>query len=760
MGELRMGEDKQVVFKNNIDVLIYTLGLEEVTDKKSITASDAWAMLGNTLNKSISTSKKVFYQAVKKELLAKVSDNPASYCFTKQGMKHLDMIWNLNKTLKGGKGFEEWISNYAREEFSRCVYDRDERFEIKYRDLYTGMGVDYAHALLEHPSETLEEMNKTIKEMDLPIYENSFPIVSIVDIGVADSIPVEEARDKKYIRRLIEVEGRVMQQSAVKPHHTTAAFECQHCEHVTLVQQKREGAFIEPYECDNDICGRKGRFELKTDQCDTINSQIIYVESIKGQEQVAVKLTGTMCAPRWERDAKFVKVVGVLDIRRVTKNQAVSFDYILYANSIKPTDDYSVEPPTDEEKKVFDEWALNPIDLRRKLRDGVAPHIFGYEDIKDVLSAAMYADWTWDLDPLKSDTRSSLHVFLVGDPGVAKSQLIRGAIRLVPGAVEAQGESSSGVGLSSAAVKDENGGWSIRSGAFAKADGNMIGFDELDKLDEEELKKLYTILERQIQIVDKAGVHAELNTRVGCLAAANPKSGHVNRYAPAIDQLGVPIAFYQRFDVTFFLVDTPEIERDGKVFDCIAETEQNAGVEVSDTGREIPVEQYKKYILYARSKPKPVLTDEVIKHIKDFYINARNGSRESCDSDVPALSGRMAQGLIKLTTALARRELATETTLEHAEMAVALYTASVVSLGLGSELDFSVVTDGSTHDQRTRIGMIKNCLYENRNNKGGVGVDAIGKSTGYTPEEIRNTLKGMKVQGDVYELKIGEYRLV
>ena len=559
---------------------------------------------------------------------------------------------------------------------------------------------------------------------------------------------------------MIEVEGRVMQQSAVKPHHTTAAFECQRCGHVTLTPQKREGYFQEPYECENDICGKKGPFELKTDECDTINSQIIYVESVKGQEQVAVKLTGTMCAPRWERDAKFVKVVGILDIRRVVKNQVVSFDYILYANSIKPTDDYTVEPPTEEEIKIFDEWAKDPVELRRKLRDGIAPHIFGYEDIKDVLSASMYADWTWDIDPLKSDTRSSLHVFLVGDPGVAKSQLIRGTIRLVPGGVEAQGESSSGVGLSSAAVKDENGGWSIRSGAFAKADGNMIGFDELDKLDEDELKKLYTILERQIQIVDKAGVHAELNTRVGCLAAANPKSGSINKYLPPIDQLGVPPAFYQRFDVVFILIDTAERKRDGKIFDCIAETERNAGIEVNDNGREIPVELYKKYILYARSKPKPILTDEAIKHIKDFYLNARNGSRASCDSDFPALSGRMGQALLKLTTALARRELAAETTLEHAKIAVALYTASAVSLGLGSELDFSVVMDGSTHDQRTRIAMIKNVLYEKRNDKGGVVVDTIKKVTGYATDEIKNTLTGLRKAGEVMEIKVGEFRLV
>jgi len=56
-----------------------------------------------------------------------------------------------------------------------------------------------------------------------------------------------------------------------------------------------------------------------------------------------------------------------------------------------------------------------------------------------------------------------VHILLVGDPGVAKSQLLRYAVKLAPRGIYTSGKSSTSAGLTATAVKDEfgDGRWTL-----------------------------------------------------------------------------------------------------------------------------------------------------------------------------------------------------------------------------------------------------------------------------------------------------------
>ncbi|VVB96423.1 Minichromosome maintenance protein MCM [uncultured archaeon] len=758
-------KEKSMKSFSSEDSVVLILGANGITEKTGIASSKAWELISEGINKSINNAKIMFFRARDKEFLVKVGE-PASYVFTKQGFERYKQMKALEARLDGAENtLESLIKRYYWNAFVECVQEHKKMIEIKFQDIERCFGFDFAESLREDPK-VLDKMNAILKEIDLPIEDEHRPKISIVDLRKPCLLKVEEVNRIEYVKKLIEVEGRVVSQSEVRPAYRVAAFKCRRCEARTFIKQIPGYGLTEPFECDNDVCGRKGPFDLLPEESDGVSIQDIILESAQGEVQLMVCLEDPLCnSAVWERDAKFVRVVGVLDVLRIGKQNRVDFKYVLVANSIHITDDCLVEPPTEEEVKMFDEWAKRPDELRERLIKSVAPHIHGWEDEKDALCLSLFSDWAWGLKPEKTLDRSSLHVLLIGDPGVAKSQLIRDAIKLAPNGIMGQGENATGAGLSNAAIKDAAGVFHIKAGLFAKSDKGNIGLDELDKLDDRALNTLVSILEFQKQIVDKAGQHVSFDTRCAVLCGANPKTGHLNVYDPVIDQIGknLPSYIFQRFDISFAMRDRADEKKDGYIFDKIAQTQDNTALGDVVLERPVAVDLFRKYVLYARSKPKPQLSKDAIKKIREFYLGVRkmdndqNGGKEE---KYPAISARSAAALLKITIAVARRELSPVATDKHASYAIKLYSSSIISLGLGSELDFSVIENGGTRAQLERIALIRSYLINKAKEQEATIFDEIKAYTKYSDTEVRHTLDKLIEQGEVIILQGGGYRYI
>ncbi|KAL5205170.1 hypothetical protein ABZP36_033379 [Zizania latifolia] len=92
-------------------------------------------------------------------------------------------------------------------------------------------------------------------------------------------------------------------------------------------------------------------------------------------------------------------------------------------------------------------------DIYNKLSRSLAPEIFGHEDVKKALLLLLVGAPHRKLtDGMK--IRGDLHVCLMGDPGVAKSQFLKHIINVAPRGVYTTGRGSSGVGLTAAVQKD------------------------------------------------------------------------------------------------------------------------------------------------------------------------------------------------------------------------------------------------------------------------------------------------------------------
>jgi DNA replication licensing factor MCM7 len=129
------------------------------------------------------------------------------------------------------------------------------------------------------------------------------------------------------------------------------------------------------------------------------------------------------------------------------------------------TDTYLEAHHIHQLKKQYSEMVLTPeIDravarlksdpaLYTMLAQSIAPEIYGHDDVKKALLLLLVGGVTKTMgDGMK--IRGDLNMCLMGDPGVAKSQLLKYISKIAPRGVYTTGKGSSGVGLTAAVMRD------------------------------------------------------------------------------------------------------------------------------------------------------------------------------------------------------------------------------------------------------------------------------------------------------------------
>jgi len=568
----------------------------------------------------------------------------------------------------------------------------------------------------------------------------------------------------KHLDQLIWIEGIVRQASEVRPQVVNAKFECPNCGAVLSVLQI-ERKFREPNRCS---CSWKGTFKLLSKEM--VDTQRLVIEespdTLEGGEQprrINVFLKEDLVDPRMEErttPGSKVRIYGVLkEVPVPLPTGAIStrYDIALEANNIIPLeetfDDLSISE--DETKEIL-EIAADP-NVFRRLWESISPSIYGFESVKQAVLLQLFGG----IKKIKSDggsTRGDMHVLLVGDPGVAKSVLLKFISTIAPKGRYVSGKSASAAGLTAAVVKDEFlRGWSLEAGALVLSNKGLVCVDEIEKMTEQDRSAMHEALEQQSVTVSKANIHATLRSETTVLAAGNPKMGRFDPYTPIPQQIDISPALLSRFDIIFILRDLPNKSQDEAIASHVL-SEHKQGV-IRDV---IEPRLLRKYISYARKHYKPKLSEEAVEEIKEFYVRLRNQSTRG-DSEIKPIpmTARQLEGIIRLSEAYAKMRLSKEVTREDARHGIELMRASLTQVGYDEEnqsFDIDKITTGITSSKRSKVLAVREAMSQLESRIGKlIPLEELQKTLNgkITDIELEEAITQLSKMGDIFKPKKG-----
>ncbi|XP_058823410.1 DNA replication licensing factor Mcm3 [Topomyia yanbarensis] len=392
-----------------------------------------------------------------------------------------------------------------------------------------------------------------------------------------------------------------------------------------------------------------------------------------------------------------------------------TFRTIVIANNVSQLNKESTLSVTREEINLCKKLAKNN-DIFELLSKSLAPSIHGHEYVKKAILCLLLGGIEKNLAN-GTRLRGDVNVLLIGDPSVAKSQLLRYVLNTAPRAITTTGRGSSGVGLTAAVTTDqETGERRLEAGAMVLADRGVVCIDEFDKMSDIDRTAIHEVMEQGRVTISKAGIHAALNARCSVLAAANPVYGRYDQYKTPMENIGLQDSLLSRFDLLFVMLDVIDSDHDRMISDHVVRMhryrnpkEQDGdvlpmGISAVDmlstinpesrddketpmyekydpllhgstrkrTDQILSMEFMRKYVHIAKCL-KPKLTEAACELISNEYSRLR--SQDLMDSDVARtqpVTARTLETLIRLSTAHAKARMARTVTEKDAQAAIEL----------------------------------------------------------------------------------------
>ena len=574
---------------------------------------------------------------------------------------------------------EEYINTYHSDELEELIeLNQQSKINIDYET--------FNEYLLNETGKDFWE-NKIYKFV--PSFEEYYNLdntpknhISFKFINVPENVELHQL-DATYNHEFISCKAMIKNITDIRVDLKEAVYECQGCMKQVVVNVTDSKNIKIPTECPD--CNHK-QMNLLKDSSHYRNYRLVKLEEPlelrKGGSTREFKgyMQDYLASPYHNLKAgDVVDITGEFKVEpRQQYGKKDGFEFMINLHNISPVDDaFEDYRLTEEDKEQILELSKRD-DIYELLVNTLAPEIHGHETVKQGLLLQLLEGNRPSDDCMKSESmdRWTSHILLIGDPGIGKSQLVSAVNKRAPKCINISGTNTSQAGLTTSAVKDElTGTWTMEAGGVVLADTGLLCIDEFDKLSTSAQKSLNEPMEQLSVSSAKAGLVQTMTARTSILAVANPKYSRFKDDKSFKEQLDIAESTLSRFDLIFALTDSINEVKDKELATALLSNSSK-----DDELEVLSDDCFKKYITYMKANCFPVLTDDVIDMLSEFYVTVRQEASKSYDGK--PITARDLKSLERLTIARAKCEGREYTELSDAEEAIRIYTESLESLGL------------------------------------------------------------------------------
>jgi len=576
----------------------------------------------------------------------------------------------------------------------------------------------------------------------------------------------------EVIGKVISVSGMVVRSSEIKPLAKELVYFCPD-NHKTVRVQEKGLEFKEPLKCDNGKCTHRD-LEISPEQSKFIDFQMVRLQELPedlppGQLPHYLDVTVLQDLVDNARPGDRIILTGIVRIEQEhipsMRGKSGIYRLRIQGNNIefhrgrgnKSSRSTEREEISPDEERIIKSLVKNN-DIYDRLVASFAPHVSGHDIIKEAILLLIVGS-TQKILADGAKIRGDINVFLVGDPGTAKSEMLKFCARIAPRGLYTSGRGSTAAGLTAAVVRDKIGIMMLEAGAVVLGDQGLVCIDEFDKMKPEDRSALHETMEQQSVSIAKGGIVATLNARTSILAAANPMFGKYDPFKNITENVNLPVPLLTRFDLIFVVRDIPSKERDTRIARHILNLHRTSG---TDTKSLIDVDILTKYLSYAK-RFDPNLTPEAEDLILNYYMTMRNVESEGMITVTP----RQLEGLVRLATARARLLMKTQVDAEDAERAIFLMQSMLQDAGVDvntGKVDLGVL-QGRPHSEVSKMQLFMDVMKslegdEKRPVEEKAFVKELIKTDKFTEDEARKYLKKLQRESAIYESKPGHYNRV
>ncbi|XP_077589755.1 DNA replication licensing factor MCM7 [Stigmatopora nigra] len=545
------------------------------------------------------------------------------------------------------------------------------------------------------------------------------------------------------IGQLVSVRGIVTRATEVKPMMAVATYTCDQCGAETY-QPIQSSTFMPLIMCPSQECVTNksgGRLYLQSRGSKFVKFQEIRIQEHSDQVPVGNIPRSMSVYARGEntrlaQPGDHVAITGIfLPLLRTGYSQVTQG---LLSETFMEAHCITLMNKTDDDELGSDELAEEELrsiteeGYYEKLSGSIAPEIYGHEDVKKALLLMMVGGV--QQAPKGMKIRGNINICLMGDPGVAKSQLLCYIDRLAPRSQYTTGRGSSGVGLTAAVMRDPlTGEMTLEGGALVLADLGVCCIDEFDKMADADRTAIHEVMEQQTISIAKAGIMTSLNARCSILAAANPAYGRYNPKKSIEQNIQLPAALLSRFDLLWLIQDKPDADADLRLAQHITYVHQHCRQPPTHF-TPIDMKLMRRYI-GACKKKQPMVPVTLADYITAAYVEMRKEARVS--KDTTFTSARTLLSILRLSTALARLRLMDVVEKEDVNEAMRLMEMSKDSLQ----------ADKSSSTRTQRPADVIFSLVRELSSEGAGGVVRVSEaeqrcvSRGFTPAMFQEALE-------------------